>query len=236
MITWRVPVAAVVLVLCLSAIGYVVFPRPPQHDAGTAIKLPDHLPSNAKWVWPEGVPGWTPGETIKGFPVSGLQPIEVERAELAAAQSVLDASDVRVVDSIRPDRHGVLAVLATHALDEIPERTCLAGLLRNAPVHWVCPARYTLSRKLVFAVEARLEWPGTRDPIYLAGVARGDVTRIDLVDKNGVQGVYTRGKTWGQFDLAEWVSRAGRLQVYGKRGLLETISLDLPAGQQRVIR
>ena len=224
---------------CLSVIGYAIFPRPnTYHTQGTNIRIPDRKPSNASWVWPEGVPGWTPGQTIKGFPVANLQPVEVQAAALAAARHVLDASDVRVVSSTRPGYRGALAVLATHTLYTTPERTCLAGLLLgDAPVRWVCPGPHSLSHKHVFAVAVRRDWAGGKDPIFLAGVARGDVTRIDLVGGVGPRTtIYTRAKTWGEFDLAEAVQPGGRLLVYSGPRLVETVPLALRVGEQRVIR
>jgi hypothetical protein len=236
-ISWRVPAAALVTAICLSVIGYAVFPGGAQTHNGTTIRLPDRRPSNASWAWPDGVPGWTPGQTIEGFPVATLQPVEVQAAALAAARHVLDAGDVRVVDATRPGSHGALAVLATHTLYTTPERTCLAGLLLgDAPVRWVCPAPHTLSHRHVFAAAARLDWPGPNKPLYLAGVARGDVTRIDLV--GGVEPratIYTRAKTWGEFDVAEAVRPGGRLLVYSGTRLVETVPLDVPVGGQRVL-
>ena len=226
------------MALCLSVIGYAVFPRAQQQHEGTTITLPDRQPSNTSWIWPAGVPGWTPGQTIQGFPVANLQPVEVQAAALAAARHVLDAGDVRVVNSTRPGSTGALAVLATHTLYETPTRTCLAGLLLgDAPVQWVCPARHTLSHRHVFAVAARLDWGGNaKDPLYLAGVARGDVTRIVLVGGVGARRtIYTRAKTWGEFDLAQPVRPGARLLVYGGSRLVETVPLGLRAGEQRVL-
>lgn len=227
------------MVVCLSVIGYAVFPRPnTYHSLGTSIRIPDHKPSNASWVWPDGVPGWMPGQTIKGFPVANLQSVEVQAAALAAARHVLDAADVRVVSSTRPGYRGALAILATHTLYTTPERTCLAGLLLgNAPVQWECPGPHSLSRKHLFAVARRLDWPGGKHPVYLAGVARGDVTRIDLVGGVGQRTtIYTRGKTWGEFDFAEAVRPSGRLLVYTGSRLVERVRLDLRVGEQRVLR
>jgi hypothetical protein len=241
-ITWRVPVAVLALVVCLSAIGYVVFPRPWHPPRDVTIKLPHRNPANdasgaAAWVWPDGVPGWTAGQTIQGYPVSFMQPIEIQAAQLAAARVGLDAEAVRVVTSMRGDRRGVLAILATHTMYSTPVRTCLAALLREeAPVVWVCPADHTLSQKHVLIAAARLNWPGGKDPLYFAGVARGDVRRVVLVDGSDTNTLYTRGNSWGEFESAQATSPGARLLVYGHGRLLETVRLDVPVGQQRVLR
>jgi hypothetical protein len=238
-VTWRIPVAALIMAVCLSVIGYAIFPSQPHRDSGlTSYKLPDRQPSNAAWVWPDGVPGWTPGQTIKGFPLTTVQQVELQAAELAAARHGLDASDVHVVDAIRGDRQGVLAILATQTIGETPARTCLAGLLRSdAPVQWVCPSAHVLSHKHVFLAATRLPWPSLHEPVYLTGVARGDVARIVLV--GGVsprQTIYTRAKSWGEFESAQVTSPTARLLVFGGGRLLETVRLDVPVGQQRVLR
>jgi hypothetical protein len=227
------------MAICLSVIGYAIFPRQPHRDSGLAsYRLPDRQPSNSAWVWPDGVPGWLPGQTIKGFPVTTVQAVELQVAELAAARHALDANDVHVVDSMRADHQGVLAILATRTLGSTPVRTCLAGLLRgSAPVQWVCPSAHVLSHKHVLVVAARLPWPSLHDPVYLTGVARGDVSRVVLV--GGVeprQTIYTRGKTWGEFESAQATAPTGRLLVYGHGRLLETVQLDVPVGRQRVLR
>ena len=238
MITWRVPVAVLVAVVCLSTVGYAIFPRAQHRASGVTFKLPDRQPSNASWVWPDGVPGWSPGQTIKGYPVSGVQPVEVEAAQLAAARSGLDSGDVHVIVSSRGDRQGVLAILATRTLEQTPVRTCIAALLRGAaPVAWVCPSAHVLSHKHVLIAAARFNWPGTKDPLYFVGVARGDVARIVLV--GGVaarQTLYTRAKSRGEFDSAQTTSPGATLLVYGHGRLLETVPLDVAVGQQRVLR
>ena len=242
MIASRVPVAVLALLVCVSVIGYVAFPSPQHRQSGVSIKLPHRNPANdasgiAGWVWPDGVPGWTPGQTIKGFPVSFMQPVEVQAAQLAAARVGIDSEAVRVITSMRGDRRGVLAILATHTMYSTSERTCLAALLRdNAPVVWLCPAVHTLSHQHVLIGAARLNWPGGKDPLYFAGVARGDVRRVVLVDGSDRQTLYTRGNSWGEFDSTQATSSKARLLVYGHGHLLETVRLDIPAGQQRVLR
>jgi hypothetical protein len=241
-ITSRVLVVVLALMVCLSAIGYLAFPNPKRRQSGVTIKLPHRNPANdasgvAGWVWPDGVPGWTPGQTIKGFPVSFMQPVEVQAAQLAAARDALDSEAVRVVTSIRGDRRGVLAILATHTAYSTPARTCLAALLReDAPVVWLCPAVHTLSHQHVLIAAARLNWPGGEDPLYFVGVARGDVRRVVLVDGSDRQLLYTRGNSWGEFDSVRATSPGARLLVYGRGRLLETVRLDVPVGQQRVLR
>jgi hypothetical protein len=89
----------------------------------------------------------------------------------------------------------------------------------------------------VLIAAARFNWPGGKDPIYLVGVTRGDVKRVVLlggVEKQ--QTIYTRGNSWGEFDSAQVVSPSARLLVYGHGRLLETVPLDVPVGQQRVLR
>jgi hypothetical protein len=242
-ITSRVLVVVLGMIVCMSVAGYVVFPRPPHPHEGTSITLPHRNPANdasgtAGWVWPDGVPGWTPGQTIKGFPVSYMQLVEVQAAALAAARVGLDSQAIRVIASMRGDRRGVLAILATHTMYSTPERTCLAALLReDAPVVWLCPAVHTLSHQHVLIAAARFNWPGGKDPIYLVGVARGDVKRVVLlggVEKR--QTIYTRGNSWGEFDSAQDTSPSAHLLVYGHGHLLETVPLDIPVGQQRVLR
>lgn len=242
MITSRVLLVVLAMIVCMSAAGYVVFPRPPHPHEGVSITLPHRNPANdasgaAGWVWPDGVPGWTPGQTIKGFPVSFMQPVEVQAAQLAAARDALDSDAVRVITSTRGDRRGALAILATHTMYSTPERTCLAALLReSAPVVWLCPAVHTLSHQHVLIAAARLDWPGGKDPIYLVGVARGDVRRVVLADGSDRQLLYTRGNSWGEFDSVRATSPDAHLLVYGHHHLLETVPLDVPVGQQRVLR
>jgi hypothetical protein len=226
-LTWRAPVAALVLAVCLSVIGYAVVPRAPHQSAGTTIRLPDRSPSNAAWVWPDGVPGWVPGQTIKGFPVSGVQPVELQAAELAAAHRVLDAEAVRVVSSLRGDDSGPLAILATHTLYATPVGTCLGALLTgDAPVVWLCPNELAMSHVLIAAKWFR---PSGFD---FAGVARGDVTRI----VQGRQTIYVRGKTWGEFAATSAMRRDQPLRIYVGKRLVETVPLELASGEQRVIR
>ena len=95
MITWRLPVAIVVLLACAAATAYLTFPRPPAHE-GTTIRLPAHRPADpGTWHWPDGVPGWQPGQKIQDYNVSGVQPVEMQAAQLAAARHVLDSEQLR---------------------------------------------------------------------------------------------------------------------------------------------
>jgi hypothetical protein len=215
------------MALCLSVVGYAVFPRPPHAHNGTTIRLPDRQPSNAAWVWPAGVPGWEPGQTIKGFSVSGLQPVEVQAAQLAAAHRVLD-ENVRVVVSFRADDSGPLAILATHTLFAQPASTCLgAQLTGGAPVQWFCPGDRTGFGDDHVLLAAKHFASG----FDFAGVARGDVTRI----VQGTHTIYVRGKTWGEFEATSVTTPDAPLDVYVGKRLVETVPLDVPVGKQRVI-
>jgi len=250
-ITWRLPVVVLALVACFAAVGYAVFPRAPSPQRGTTITIPEGPPANdasgaAGWVWPEGLPGWKPGLTIKGYPVTGVQPVEVAAAQLAAARAGLDSENIRVLVSARTDRQGVLAILVAPTLYQTPVKTCLAALLRgDAPVVWLCPGPHRLSDSHVLVVAAAFASPGQggstvpRRPLVLVGVARGDVERIVLagLDHSSPLKIYTRGSTWGEFQIEEALpSTSPRLLVYGHGRLLETVPLDLASGRQRVLR
>lgn len=224
----------------VATIGSVfALARPQYHPArGLTIRLPDKAPAAdatgaAGWAWRDGTPGWPPGFTIKGYNVSGLQPIEVQAAQLAAARAVLDASALRVVDSIRPDADGALAILAAPTLYQTPVKTCLAALLQgDAAVRWECPS--DLSHRHVLVAARRL----ASGSIDVVGVARGDVVAVVLrAPTLPEQTLYTRGKTWGQFDAAVALPHGrAELRVFTRRGLAETVSLVLAPGAQRVFR
>jgi hypothetical protein len=215
--------------------------KPPAADAAGA----------AGWVWPDGTPGWAPGYTIMNgkFNISGLQPVEVQAAQLAAARYILDASQVRVVSAIRGNRNGVLAILAAPTVGSTPVKTCLAAmLLGNKPVVWQCPGATPghgdLANSRVLVAATVFTWqshtPGAKPqhPLYLAGVARGDVYRVAYHAPGTMPMViYTRGRTWGEFSSAMPDPRGGAyLAIYGRNGLVQKLHLDLAPGQQRVFQ
>lgn len=243
----RHPISLAIVLLAIAAlVGVFVFARPGYRPrSGVSIKLPAKQPGDdasgaAGWGWPGGTPGWEAGYTVKGYNLSGVQPIEIQAAQLAAARDILDAGNVRVLDSLRPGKDGVLAILAAPTLYQTPVRTCLAAvLLGRAPVQWMCPGSTTSSRDLARSpvlVAATLLDQSRGTPLYLVGVARGDVYRVALrLPGRPVDVLYTRGTTWGQFDAAVMDPHGtARLEIDGRRGRLETLALDLVPGQQRV--
>jgi hypothetical protein len=237
---------AIVLLALAAATGVFVFARPEYRPhSGVSITLPARRPADdasgaAGWVWPDGTPGWEAGYTLKGYNLSGVQPIEIQAAQLAAARDILDAGNVRVLDSLRPGKDGVLAIVAAPTLYRTPVRTCLAAVLPGStPVQWLCPGSTTSSSDLARSpvlVAAALVDRSRGTPLYLVGVARGDVYRVVLrVPGSPVHVLYTRGTTWGQFDAAVADAHGtARLEIDGRRGRLETLTLDLAPGQQGV--
>jgi hypothetical protein len=235
----------------LVAAGLVLL-RPryqPPHGQGTSIKLPSKRPAldaaGARgWVWPDGTPGWTPTQRVDGFLVAYFRPSQLAAARRTAARAGLDSHEVRVLASngVRP--FGLLAILAAPTLDQTPTKPCLAALLGSgAPVAWRCPGSTTSpsniahSRVLVAAQSYVPPTPRGGKSLFLAGVARGDVYRIALaVDGKRPQTIYRRGQTWGQFTGAADAVQSARLQIYGKRSLVETLQLRLHPGQHRVFR
>jgi hypothetical protein len=228
----RYPFAAAVAAVALAVTASVfVFARPQYHPhRGVTIRLPDKEPATdatgaAGWIWAAGTPGWPAGYTVKGYNVSGVQPVELQAAQLAAARDGLDAGGVRVLVSTRPGTDGVLAILAAPTLYDTPTKTCLAALIEDAPVRWQCPgatrSQNDLARSsLLVAAKA---YPAG---LYLVGVARGDVHLVVLdVPGSAPSTLYSRGKTWGQFEAAVSAARGATLKIYGSRGLVQTLPL-----------
>jgi hypothetical protein len=230
----------IILVAFTTVAGLFVFARPAYHaNTRKAIHLPPGKPAadsagSAGWFWPDGTPGWQAGERIDGFPVSGLQPVELDAARLAAARAGLDADGVRVLTSSRASTDGPLAILAAPTLDQTPVKTCLAAMLQgDGPIRWRCG----LGEQRVLAAAARFTYPVDQDrhALYLVGVARGDVRRVLLVAPGLRQTLYTRGPTWGQFDFAVTIGDGARLEIFGRHGLVQTLPLDVEPGSQRIV-
>jgi hypothetical protein len=246
---------AIVALAVVATAGVFTFARPTYRPPGSSmssVKMPEERPpadaaGAAGWVWPDGVPGWDAANFPKNFDMAGVQPAEIAAAQLAAAHEMLDGSSVRVVSAIRGNRRGPLMILAASTTGSTPAPTCLAPvLLGAAEITWRCsgsrPKGRDLAHSRVLVAAACFLWPSSTpggerpDPIYLAGVARGDVYRIVLHGEAFTpMTIYTRGKTWGQFSaVTPTNSRRSHLAVYGRHKLLETIRLDLVPGQQRV--
>jgi hypothetical protein len=219
-------------------IGFFAFARPQYRpETHEQIKIPPEHPATG-WTWSEGTPGFKAGTMLgkhHDFNVSGLQPVEIAAAQLAAAHSLLDADGVRVLESIRTDKRGPVAILAAPTLDETPAPTCLAVLLRRtAPVNWRCPQELAHSHVLG-AVVAATPSSGATHPIFVVGVASGEVQRIVLVAAPFADNeIYRRGTTWGQFEASASPTRPAQLLVYGDHGLLQKLTLSAPPGGERI--
>jgi hypothetical protein len=247
-------IAVTVVLLAVTATGgFFLFARPAYHppSGGVTIKIPTKSPAAdasgaAGWVWSDGVPGWQAGQLQDGYPLSGVQPVEIQQAQLAAAHQFLDASKVRVLSTIRGNKQGALMILAAPTAQTTTPKTCLAAvLLGNAPISWQCPgstpSRNDISHSYVLIAATSFAWPGTHNhPVYLAGVARGDVYRIVLAAQGfPPMQLYTRGTNWGQFSTVTPTPSSpshSHLAIYGHHRLLQTIPLNLAPGTQRILR
>jgi hypothetical protein len=220
--------------------GFFVFARPQYRPAnqGEQIKVPPEHPATAGWTWAEGTPGFKAGTMLgkhHDFNVSGLQPVEIAAAQLAAAHALVDAEGVRVLESLRTDQTGPVAILAAPALDVTPTQTCLAVMLRgSAPVTWRCPHDLLGTHVLGVVVAASFS-SGSGHPLFVMGVASADVQRVVLVrDQPGSGPIYTRGTTWGQFEASTEPRKSVTLLVYGDHGLLQKLTLGDPPSGQRI--
>jgi hypothetical protein len=218
--------------------GFFAFARPQYHppNQGEQITVPPEHPATG-WTWAEGTPGWKAGTMLgkhHDFNIAGVQPVEIAAAQLAAAHSVLDADGVRVLDSIRVDKRGPVAILAAPTTAETPTHTCVAVMLRgNVPVNWRCPQDLAGTHVLGAVIAARAP-SGSLPSLFVMGVASGDVKRIVVVAKAFKIEAYTRGTTWGQFMASLPPVKSGQLLVYGDYGLLEKLTLSAPPSGQRL--
>jgi hypothetical protein len=224
-------------VAALLLAGFFVFARPQYHppNQGEQITAPPEHPATG-WTWAEGTPGFKAGTMLgkhHDFNVSGVQPVEIAAAQLAAAHSMLDAEGVRVLDAIRVDTRGPIAILAAPALDVTPTETCLGVMLRGAPVAWRCPHELAGTHVLGAMVAGRAP-AGSPPSLFVMGVASGDVQRIVVVAASFRTEAYTRGTTWGQFMTSLPPAKSAQLLVYGDHGLLEKLTLSAPPSGQRL--
>jgi hypothetical protein len=227
--------------------GVFLFARPVYQAAhGESFRLSEGPPAAdaagaAGWTWPT-TPGWVPGALVgqhHDFNVSGVQAVEVGPAQLAAAHALLDASKLRVLDSLRFDLRGPYAILAAPMLDVTPPKQCLAVMLAGvANVRWQCPhdPRDSISRSPVLLVAIAPRAPKGARPLFVMGVARGDVTRIVVTTPDGgSETLYRRDGTWGNFEISRSTGRGAKAVVYTDRGLVQTINLNLKPGTSRVV-
>ena len=115
----------------------------------------------------------------------------------------------------------------------------------DAPVTWECPGARPSAGDLANAhvfVAAKTDDGGTyrgkpQHPLYLVGIARGDVYRVVLVAAGlQPQTLYTRGTTWGQFQGGGTMPQGiVRLKIYGRHGLVQTLTVNVAPGQQRIL-
>jgi hypothetical protein len=243
-IAWRLPFAAAAALACVGAGLFAFLPRAtPLQQAPAA-----DAHGIGGWAWPGGVPGYAAGTSFTRLNMAQVEPLELQAAQLAAIRHRLDPHSVRIVEALRPNANGLLAVLAatTYDTQPSPETSCLAAVLPgDRPVVWRCPGSggpSDLAPSAVLVAAGEYRWPsakGVEYPLYLAGVARGDVRRVVLEGRGFRKHVlYTRGESWGQFEGAFGLPRRpwrGRLLVYGRAGLLQVVPLRLTVGRETVL-
>jgi hypothetical protein len=228
----------VVGVAVVLMVGFFAFARPQYHppNQGEQITVPPEHPATG-WTWSEGTPGWKAGTMLgkhHDFNITGVQQVEVAAAQLAAAHALLDADGLRVLDSIRVDKRGPVAILAAPTTAETPTHTCVAVMLRgDAAVAWRCPQDLAGTHVLGAVIAGRTA-AGSLPPLFVMGVASGDVQRIVVVAGSFRTEAYTRGTTWGQFMAGLPPVESAQLFVYGDHGLLQKLTLSVPPSGQRL--
>jgi hypothetical protein len=194
------------------------------------------------WIWPERVPGFRFGSEERFWNGTQLSLSRRATIEGSAREAGLDPGAMRVLKEVSalPSRD-LIALVATRARSR---GVCLAVSGRGLPRRFTClrPASRAAASNAFLAVSI---WNGPvagrpAHVLDLVGVARGDVSRIDLrVPGLGSWRVYERSAelAWGAFALGVDLPRswAGSLQIHGGAGHLATVQLRSSAAGRRLL-
>jgi hypothetical protein len=231
----RHPFSSAIVLAALAATAAVfVFARPEYHspNEGSLVKidLSKYPPAVKGWRWAGGQPGFRFGEDEEKWNVSQVTAAELAPARRAAPRWRVARDSVRPLAAMRLGPGDLsMIVAATNAADQ----TCLGFVRPKDPVAFYCPGRLGPQPAFVLVTtRGPYETEGrTIHPTFLTGVARADVTRV-VIDQppdwpNGI--VYDReqGSVWGTFELSLSDSRDIRVTVYGKRGVIATVPIDV---------
>jgi hypothetical protein len=194
------------------------------------------------WIWPERAPGFRFGSEERFWNGTQLSLGRRATIEASAEEAGLAPGATRVVKEVRalPSRD-LIALVAAPAQGR---GVCLAVSGRGLPRQFTC-VRQASRAAASSAFLAVSIWNGplagrTAHVLDLVGVARGDVSRIDLrLPGLGSWRVYERSAefAWGAFALGVDLPRAwvGSLQIHGASGRLVTVQLRSSAAGRRLL-
>jgi hypothetical protein len=182
----------------------------------------DAPPPTSVWTWPGQAPGFEFGRAELAWNVAQLLPQELAGIRRLAAGVGIVPGSVKPLSAIRLGPHdlSVLVAGADHS-----GRTCLGMGLAHQTT-------FTCSPKGAGYVVAAPRPRRSAYPLFLLGIARGDVTRVTVTQHeqrgNFTKQVYDRaGQTWGTFTLTLAGDRPWQatLAFYGERGLIARLPL-----------
>jgi hypothetical protein len=232
----RHPAPSSIVLAALAAIACVfLFARPEYHPPNQGglveLDLSKYPAASGGWRWSDGQPGFRFGKDKEAWNISGVKPSELAPARAAAGSAGVDPRSIRFLDAIRlGSRDLSLIVAGTEARGD---GTCLGFVTPSeAPAFYCGDALADASAFLLVTTRGPFNADGkTVQPTFLTGIASGDVTRI-VVDQpldwpNGR--IYDRkqGSLWGTFELSLSDSRAVRVSVYGKNGVMARMPVDI---------
>jgi hypothetical protein len=221
----------------------------------------------AGWRWPGGEPGFQFGRDEKsGWNVSKLHPDELVRARAAAERAGVAPDSIRVLNVLRTGFDRLMLIVS--GTDTAGE-TCVGVAVPDTPARFYCPrsaGSERLGAQAGFVIVDPQFWKmGHRRmvyPLFLLGIARGDVTRVTVSQPGYTHTLYRHeAGAWGTFmssyapaygptnastppayrTLAATAPKQawrGRLDFYGAKGLIGTLSLrlDRPVGRVFAVR
>jgi hypothetical protein len=240
-----------IVLAAFAATGAVfAFARPEYHppNGGRQVSLAKFEAPAEGWTWEKGQPGFRFGDHEADWNISRLRPSELARASAAASRFGVDPQSVRPLHTQRLAPHDLLVLVSGSGRSG---KTCLGAVVPRGPVAFVCAPK--LGPQVAFVTVAAKSWPGFRRrhvfPLFVMGVARADVERVDLTAPGfGTEPIYAReGGWWGTFEASPGVPYPtgapvpkrpwrARLDFYGDgRRLLAQLRISLARPVEKLV-
>jgi hypothetical protein len=236
--------SSIVLAAFAATACVFLFARPEYHPPNQGgllqLDLSKYPPASEGWRWADGQPGFRFGEDKEVWNIAKVKSSELASARTSAGPAGVDPKSIRFLEATRLGPGDLSLIVA--GTEARGDGTCLGFVTPSRASTFYC--RDTLadaSAFLLVTTRGPFEADGkTVQPTFLTGIARGDVTRV-VVDQRPDwpnAGVYDRkqGSLWGTFELSLSDSRAVRVSVYGRNGLMARVPLNVTTPRDLLVK